>query len=149
MNYFKTLLLLSVTMMLFSCGSDDSGGGAQGGSGVLSYDPNAPATAQTDEATTAAAAQTAEATGTRTDKGKYHGRTNGGRPTWYFPKNMGSYPSTFTVTIANCKKFQVTNNNGKRFETGLYLVKQSHVSGRGMALLAPSHCSSRVASVTY
>ncbi|MBT8345351.1 MAG: hypothetical protein KJO28_03530 [Desulfofustis sp.] len=152
MKFIKSILLLSVTLMLFSC-SSDSGGGAQGGSGevpgVLTYDPNAPQTDQKNLKETAATAQTSEASGTRTDKGTYHGRTNGGRPTWYFPKNMSSYPSTFTVKIPNCSSFQVVNNNGKRFEQGLYIVKQSHVSGRGLALLAPSKCGSRTALITY
>ena len=136
MNYFRTLLLLCVTLMLFSCGSDDdSGGGAQGGSGEV-------ATAQTSDANPAAT------NSARSEKGKYHGRTNGGRPTWYFSRNMGSYPSTFKVNLANCATFDVVNNNGKRFTYGAYIVKQSHVSGRGMALLAPQKCSSRVANVT-
>lgn len=139
MNYFKALLLLSVTLMLFSCGSDDddSAGGAQGGSGEV-------ATAQTSAAN---AAETAKAT-PRSEKGKYHGRTNGGRPTWYFSRSMGSYPSNFKVSVANCATFEVKNNNGTRFTYGAYIVKQSHVSGRGMALLAPQKCGSTLASIT-
>ena len=157
MNYFKTLLLLSVTLMLISCGSDDddSGGGAQGGSGEVSAAQttqhpnakNAPAAETTTQADTGSKF-TAD-TGVRVDNGWYRGRTNPDRPTWYFPKNMGAYPKSFTVNIANCGSIQVVNNNGKRFEQGLYLVKQSDVPGRGMAVLAPSKCSSRVATVQY
>ena len=162
MNYFKTLLLLSVTLMLISCGSDDddSGGGAQGGSGEVSAaqtTANAPATQHPNAKNAPAAETTTQAdTGSkftantsRTDNLWYRGRTNGGRPTFYAPKNMGAYPKSFTVNIVNCGTIQVTNNNGRRFEQGLYLVKQSDVPGRGMAVLAPSKCSTRAANVKY
>ena len=150
MNYLKTLLLLSVTLMLISCGSDDddSGGGAQGGSGEVptAQTTTAPAAETTTQADTGSkfTANTAQ-----TDILWYRGRTNGGRPTFYAPKNMGAYPSSFRVDIANCGSIQVTNNNGRRFEQGLYLVKQSDVPGRGMAVLAPSKCSSIVATAQY
>lgn len=84
--------------------------------------------------------------------GYYRGRTNGNRPTWYFNKKMGDYPSQFTVVIkgANCKTITV-QNNGERYEKELpYLVKQSDVKGRGMAVLASADCNpSEPAYVLY
>lgn len=135
MKYFKTLLILSMTLMLSAC---DSGSDNNGDSVVnaLTGSPELPGS------------QTSETSSSNTDVGSYHGRTNGDRPTWYFPRNMSSYPSTFTVSVAGCSSFRVINN-GRRYVTGGYIVKQSHVSGRGLALLAPSSCGSRKATITY
>lgn len=84
--------------------------------------------------------------------GDYRGRTNGNRPTWYFNKKMGDYPAQFTVVIkgAKCDDLAV-QNNGERYEKDLpYLVKQSDVPGRGMAVLASADCSpSEAAYVLY
>lgn len=141
MKFFKTLLLLSVTLMLSACSSDSGNdpNALTGSEELPSVETSAPP---------AEAQQETRAASSGTDKGSYHGRTNGNRPTWYFPKNMSQYPSTFTVSIAGCSSFRVANN-GKRYVTGGYIVKQSHVSGRGVALLAPSSCGSRVATITY
>ena len=157
MKFFRTLVLLSATLLLFSCGSDDdddSGGGAQGGSGEVTtaqatQHPNAKNAPAAETTTQADTGSKFTADTSRTDNLWYRGRTNGGRPTFYAPKNMGAYPKSFTVNIANCGTIQVTNNNGRRFEQGLYLVKQSDVPGRGMAVLAPSKCSTRAANVKY
>ena len=143
MNYFKALLLLSMTLMLSSCSSDDSGGGAQGGIGEV-------AAALTNQATPSATlSDDIKASATKTDRGRYHGRHNGNRPTWYFPRNMSSYPSKFKVSIPGCSSFEVRNNNGRRYVNGGYIVKQSDVPGRGLALVAPAGCSSRSASITF
>ena len=73
---------------------------------------------------------------------KYHGRTNGNRPTWYFSKKMAQYPQTFTIVINGCPGLTVTSNNGVRFEKNGIIVKQSDVAGRGMAVVVPSSCQS-------
>jgi uncharacterized protein YceK len=142
MRFFKALLLLSVTLLLSSCGSDDdSGGGAQGGSGEVS--------AETTQVNNPGNTRASESGITKTDYGRYHGRHNGNRGTWYFPRNMSSYPSTFDVSISGCSSFTVNNNNGRRYTTGGYIVKQSDVPGRGLALVAPASCGSRSARITF
>ncbi len=135
MKYFKTLLLLSVTFIFSACDSG-SDSGEDSVVNALTGSPNLTSN------------QTSETSSSNNDVGSYHGRTNGDRPTWYFPKKMSSYPSTFTVNVAGCSSFRVLNN-GKRWVKGGYIVKQSDVSGRGLALLAPSSCGSRKATISY
>lgn len=79
----------------------------------------------------------------------FHGYTNGDRPTFYGDKKMSAYPSAFIVEIEGCEKWSVDKNNGTRSEHGSYLVKQSDVSGRGIAVLGPSSCKSEKATITY
>ena len=152
MNYFKTLLLLTVSLMLFSCASDDDSGGAQGGSGEVPSAQtvaNAAPTAQTTQVNNPGNIRATESGITKTDNLWYRGRTNGNRPTFYAPRDMKDYPSTFDVSIANCRSFTVNNNNGRRWEGGGYIVKQSHVSSRGLALVAPASCNSSTAKITF
>jgi hypothetical protein len=80
-----------------------------------------------------------------TERGTYHGLTNGDRPTWYFAKKMDAYPPQFDVFIPGCKTLKVKNNGVRDDLGGGYLVKQSSVSGRGMAVLAAKGCKSTVA----
>ena len=84
------------------------------------------------------------------EKGLWWGLHNGGRPTFYFSKLMADYPSEFVVKMAGCETAVVTTN-GHRFETNLLVVKQSDVSGRGMAVTTTGGVceSSRECSVTY
>lgn len=91
----------------------------------------------------------AETQGANTDKGRYVGRTNGGRPTWYFPRNMRDYPQQFTLVIDGCTTVEVTNNNGHRYVSGSTIIKQSDVPGRGMAVLTSAGCGSRTSHVNY
>ena len=86
--------------------------------------------------------------GDSTEKGRYVGRGNGNRPTWYFSKKMKSYPKTFKVVIKGCSKITVSNN-GTRYESDGVLVKQSDVSGRGMAVLGTSSCGSKSSYIKY
>lgn len=108
----------------------------------------------TNVGTTASSTSTGDTTTTATttsgvtENGRYVGRTNGNRPTWYFSKTMSRYPSTFKVSVSGCASFTV-KNNGSRYETGGYIIKQSDVSGRGMAALAPASCSSRSITISY
>ncbi len=83
-----------------------------------------------------------------TENGKYHGRHNGDRPTWYFDKNLKDYPSEFHLNIEGCCSYFVLHN-GVRWETDGYIVKQSDVPGRGMAIVAPAFCKSKIATITY
>ncbi len=98
---------------------------------------------------TVAATQSVSVSQTTTEKGKYWGRHNGNRPHWYYSKKMSDYPSQITVTIEGCTSGMVVNHNGNRWESGGYLVKQSDVSGRGMVILGPSSCFSRVSHIKY
>ncbi len=75
-------------------------------------------------------------------RARYHGLTNGGRPTFYFDRNMGTYPARFTVTVVGCATVEVPNNNGHRHEGGGLVIKQSEVAGRGMAVVATAACRS-------
>ncbi len=79
------------------------------------------------------------------EKGKYHGLTNGNRPTWYFSKRMNEYPSTFDITIPGCNTINVKNNGVRDDHHDGYLVKQSDVKGRGMVVLANKDCNSTIA----
>ncbi len=83
------------------------------------------------------------------DNGRYVGRTNGNRPTWYFPRNMRDYPQQFTLVIDGCATVEVTSNNGRRFVSGATIIKQSDVPGRGMAVLTSPGCYSRTSHVNY
>ncbi len=84
-----------------------------------------------------------------TEHGNYHGRYNGDRPTWYFSKRMKDYPQKLTVVVDGCAKVKITSHDGKRFSGGGLVVKQSHVTGRGMAVIAPSSCKSRTSHIVY
>lgn len=91
----------------------------------------------------------ADTQGNVREDGSYHGRHNGDRPTWYFSKNMSDYPQTFTVVIEGCSETTVTDNNGERYEEGWVVVKQSDVSGRGMAVVGSPSCGSRSCYIMY
>ncbi len=80
--------------------------------------------------------------------GKYHGRHNGDRPTWYFDRALKDYPSEFYLGIVGCTSFVVLHND-VRWEKDGYIVKQSDVSGRGMTIVAPAFCKSKIATITY
>ena len=84
-----------------------------------------------------------------TEYGKFAGRTNGDRPTWYFSKRMSSYPSKFMLTVEGCRSDISITNNGSRYESGIVIVKQSDVAGRGMAVVYHSSCKSETAYVVY
>jgi hypothetical protein len=64
----------------------------------------------------------------------YFGLTNGGRPTFYWYIDMAAFPATFTLEIPGCLSATV-ENNGVRWEGYGWILKQSHVIGRGMALI--------------
>jgi len=96
-----------------------------------------------------AAAPAPAAASSGREKGVYHGRFNGNRPTWYLGKTMGRYPQQFTVVIDGCGSIQVTSNNGHRFSSGSIVVKQSDVPGRGMAVVGSPACGSRSCYIEY
>jgi hypothetical protein len=85
----------------------------------------------------------------KTESGRYHGRHNGDRPTWYFSKNFNQYPSPITVNIPGCLANKSITHNGVRYESGGLILKQSEVSGRGMAMVMSSSCQSEAATITY
>lgn len=103
-------------------------------------------TAETPASTPAATTPTS--TGTTTEQCKYAGRFNGDRMTAYCSKKMSQYPATITIIIPNCIT-KTISNNGTRYESGGLIVKQSDVSGRGMAIVMASSCKSASASVRY
>jgi hypothetical protein len=85
----------------------------------------------------------------KTESGRYHGRHNGDRPTWYFSKNFNQYPSPITVNIPGCLANKSITHNGVRYESGGLILKQSDVSGRGMAMVMSSSCQSETATIAY
>ncbi len=98
-------------------------------------------------ATSGPAVRSAIAAASNTEEGRYHGRHNGDRPMWYFSKPMRDYPQQFTVVVDDCVTVKVTSNNGTRFESGHTIVKQSDVSGRGMAVITSAACHSETAHI--
>lgn len=142
----KALMLSSallVTLTLSGCDwfdSDDDDVTTSAGSGSTAV---ASTTASSSSNTTSSSSTTT------VYAAYYRGRTNPDRPTWYFSKKMSSYPKTFTLNISGCKTGMVVSNNGSRWESGGYLAKQSDVSGRGMAVLAPGSCNPSKAYITY
>ena len=134
-------VILLAMLCLSGCSDDDD----DVASSVTGASSTTAATTQTStSATTDANKDT-----TKKESGKYHGRYNGDRPTWYFGKKMSGYPSTFYVTVSGCVSNVKVSNNGKRWTGSGLIVKQSEVSGRGMAVLASSSCKSKSAYVTY
>lgn len=87
-------------------------------------------------------------TGATTETLSYNGRYNGDRPTWYGKKKLSAYPATITIDITGCFS-RTIKHNGTRYDSGGLIVKQSDVSGRGMAVVAPSSCQSKTAYVRY
>lgn len=84
------------------------------------------------------------------ESGKYWGRHNGNRPTWYFKHNMSYYGAPIIMKVEGCGEIEVTSNNGIRFVAGNgAIVKQSDVAGRGMSLVWPASCQGSVATTTY
>jgi len=79
----------------------------------------------------------------------YHGRHNGDRPTWYLSKDMVNYPKNLIIYVEGCQTFNVVNHNGTRYQNGMYLLKQSDVSGRHAAIVYPSTCKSSKAYIEY
>lgn len=82
------------------------------------------------------------------ESGRYHGRFNGDRPTWYFSKNFSTYPKKFTLDVPGCYSGSI-EHNGVRYEKGGVILKQSDVSGRGMALVLPSSCKGTKATIEF
>lgn len=80
---------------------------------------------------------------------RYHGRHNGDRATWYAKKELKNYPQIFVIEIPGCTTFSVNEHDGKRIEHGGYIIKQSDVTGRGLAVVAPQSCQSRDATLSY
>ncbi len=84
------------------------------------------------------------------EHGDWFGRHNNDRGTWYFNKLMNQYPSQFYLTVPGCLDKRLVENNGHRWELGGqqgYVIKQSEVSGRGMALIVPRTCRSTEAFI--
>lgn len=86
--------------------------------------------------------------GVTIEKLHYHGRHNGDRPTWYGADVMVNYPRTLTVTIPNCVTRTITHD-GNRYDRNSLIVKQSDVSGRGLAVIYSSSCKSTTATISY
>lgn len=79
---------------------------------------------------------------------RYHGRYNGDRPTWYGGKNMSQYPSTMRVVIDGCLDKTIVHD-GKRYDDGSLIVKQSDVYGRGVAVVYSASCKSQTARFIF
>jgi hypothetical protein len=126
MKILAILAMLSLSTFLVGCDDDDSTS-SSGGTGTVSV---------------------VSVENTTRESGRYHGRHNGDRPTWYFQRKMAGYPATFKVVVAGCADFTVSNN-GHRYVYAGYIVKNSDVSGRGMALVAPSPCRSTSAQIVF
>lgn len=82
----------------------------------------------------------------------WFGRYNGDRGTWYGSKNMNQYPPVLCIQVNACLPTTCFPNNGRRWEKGGqagYVVKQSEVGGRGIALIVPRTCRSKVAKLIF
>lgn len=153
---------LFLVLLLVGCSPDSAEIGSVAGADservVNSEIPNFPqfptlpkppgGTVATTETVATPAATTPVTTGTTTEQCKYAGRFNGDRPTFYCSKKMASYPAKLTIDIPGCIT-KTISNNGTRYESGGLIVKQSEVSGRGMAIVMASSCKSTSASVRY
>ena len=134
-------VILLAMLCLGGCSDDDDD--------VASSVTGASSTTTATTQTTTPAATDADKDTTKKETGKYFGRYNGDRPTWYYGKKMSGYPKTFYLTISGCVSNVKVSNNGKRWTGSGLVVKQSEVSGRGMAVLAPSSCKSKSSYLTY
>ena len=86
---------------------------------------------------------------TTTEACIYHGRYNGDRATFYCQKDMDEYPSTFQVEIPDYKTVTVANNNGHRATPGGFVIKQSEVSGRHLAITVPKSYKGKECNIKY
>lgn len=82
------------------------------------------------------------------EDGRYHGRGNGDRATWYFKGRMESYPKELRVVIPGFLDRTIVTN-GKRYDRGGLLLKQSDVRGRGMALLVDKRYKGKSCKIYY
>jgi len=154
-------LIFSVMLLLAGCSQwddlVDSITGSDDDAAATTTKPTTPATTKPTTPTktkpttpTTTKPTTPDSKQGKKEYGTYDSRTNGDRPTWRWSKKMGSFPSTFWVTVDGCGISKAAvKNNGRRFEGSGLVVKQSDVSGRGMAILAPSSCHSRTCYVSY
>lgn len=106
---------------------------------TLTYVDNAPDAS--DDADTSVPSSATEAL-------KYWGRYNGDRPTWYGALNMSQYPSPMRVVIPGCLD-KLIAHDGKRYDDGSLIVKQSDVSGRGLAVVYSASCKGKVCYLEY
>ena len=92
-------------------------------------------TAAPQASTGTASAQTAStsAATSGSEHASYFGTTNGGLPTWYFSKSMGSYPKPMTINLPGCGSATVMDNH--RWVGFGCVLKQSEVPSRGMGLI--------------
>lgn len=152
-NLLKLFLLFFVVVALSGCDwwweDDDDDVEAASGAAASATVPVQEVATQTQEAPAPAEETSSPTIASQSESMWYRGRTNPDRPTWYAPRNMSAYGKSFTVEIHGCRTLEITNSNGSRWESGGYLCKQSDVSGRGMACLAPSSCGSRSATVSW
>ena len=146
----KGLLLSAIVLLLFGISGcdwpwedDDDDIEVSSGSETVTVATSSSEEAEEDDDSTETASSGV------TEYGRYVGRTNGSRPTWYFSKTMSRYPSSFRLVIPGCTSGLTVSNNGSRWESGGYLAKQSDVAGRGLAVLAPSSCSSSTSYIVY
>lgn len=78
----------------------------------------------------------------------YFAVTNGTRPTWYAFKPMASFPSKFRLVVQGHIDV-IVSNNGTRWEGNGWIVKQSDVVGRGMAVVGPNKQSDGAKALVY
>ncbi len=78
--------------------------------------------------------------------------TNGDRGTWYGARYMNQYPKDMYLTVPGCLASTHVTNNGTRWERGGqagYVIKQSEVTGRHIALIVPRGCRSKKAFLEF
>lgn len=151
MKYLPVILLL----LLMSCSSDPEQSSVSGSdSEKISFPqfpnfptlPQPPTTKPTTEGSTTTPTTTPSAS--KTEQCKYAGRFNGDRMTAYCSKKMSQYPAKITIDVPGCVNKTIPNN-GTRYQDSYLIVKQSEVSGRGMAIVVNSSCKSTTAYVKY
>ena len=144
MNITKILIPI-ILLSLCACHKDKSNGSTDSvaGSGSEPGFTNPMFQNQPTQSTSS----TPTVSGGKKEIGSYAGRTNPNRPTWRWDKPMSAFPSTFRVVFEGCYDVTVSNN-GKRWESGATVIKQSD-GYPGMAALAESTCNSTTAYVVY
>lgn len=79
---------------------------------------------------------------------RYWGRHNGNRPHWYSFKPSSQFPKAIRIIVDGCSEFDI-NYNKTRWEGNGWIVKESEVPGRGLTVVGPVSCESRIAEVRY
>lgn len=147
----KKVLTLILLLVISACGKEGDRRDVDSATGADSSKITVPNWTKIfpprPDATTPSTATPGVSTG-KTEQCTYSGRYNGDRATWYCSKKMSSYPDGLRVVVDGCYNVTISDT-GKRYEKSGLIVKQSDVSGRGLAIVTALSCKSKTAHVEY